>query len=87
MMTYTAPDGHIIESVPLPNEVTYISTCSRADFGNGFYYSYETMGAPTILGVQGIHVNRTVNEEVMIIVIKEFSEQELIDLKSISPES
>lgn len=87
MMTYTAPDGHIIESVPLPNEVTYISTCSRTDFGDGFYYSYETMGAPTDLGVQGIHVNRTVDEGVMTIVIKEFSEQELIDLKSISLES
>lgn len=82
-MTYTAPDGHIIESVPLPNEVTYISNCSRADFGDGHYYSYETMGAPTLLGVQGIHVNRIVDEGVMTIVIREFTEQELIDLKSI----
>ena len=86
-MTYTAPDGHIIESVPLPDEVTYISNCSKKDFGDGYYYSYETMGAPTSLGVQGIHVNRTVNEGIMTIIIKEFSEQELIDLKSISPES
>lgn len=87
MMTYTAPDGHIMESVPLPNEVTYISVCSNADFGNGYYYSYETMGSDNELGVEGIHVNRTVENEVMTIVVKEFSEQELIDLKSILTQS
>lgn len=77
MMTYPAPDGHIIQSVPLPNEVTY--TCTVSGFDDGKYYSYEVKGAATEIGIQGIHVNRTVDNDSMTIVVKEFSEQELID--------
>lgn len=79
MMTYTAPDGHIMESLPYPQEVTYISVCSNNNYSDGTYYSVELCSADNELGVQGIHINRTVENEVMDIVLKEFSEEELIE--------
>ncbi len=84
-MTYKAPDGHIIESVQLPNEVTYSCACTGYDDGN--YYSNEIKGATTIIGIQGIHVNRVVENNNVTIIIKEFSDQELINyLESLKTE-
>ena len=80
MMTYPAPDGHTIESVPLPNEVTYSCACSGYD--DGMYYSYEIKGAATTIGIQGIHINRAVQNNNVTITLKEFSEQELIDYQN-----
>lgn len=80
MMTYKAPDGHIIESVPLPNEVTY--SCASIGYDDGNYYSYEIKGAATTIGIQGIHINRAVDNNNVIITIKEFSDQELLDYQN-----
>jgi hypothetical protein len=88
-MTYPAPNGHIIESVPLPNEAVYSCPCSPESYGDGRYYSYEIKGASTQIGIQGIHINRLVDNGIMTITIKEFTEQELIDYvnnnKSVQP--
>lgn len=79
MMTYPAPDGHIIESVPLPDEVVYLCGYIGDD---GVYYSYEIKGAATPIGIQGIHINRIVQNNNVAITVKEFSEQELIDYQN-----
>lgn len=79
MMTYTAPDEHIIESVPYPQETTYSCQCSITEYYNGIYYSDEIKGAATQIGIQGIHITRTVDNSNMTIKIIEFSEQELIN--------
>jgi hypothetical protein len=79
MMTYTAPDKHIIESLPYPQEVIYQSACSPIEYSDGIYRSEEIKGAPTEIGIQGIHITRIVDNSTMVIKIVEFSEQELID--------
>ena len=79
MMTYTAPDGHIIESLPYPQEVNYSCQCSPSDYSDGIYKSDEIKGAATEIGIQGIHITRTVDNTTMTIKLIEFSEQELID--------
>lgn len=79
MMTYTAPDGHIIESVPLPNEVNYVSFCSNDNYSDGTYYSVEVCSADSEIGVQAIHITRIVDNNSMNITIKEFSDKELIE--------
>jgi hypothetical protein len=80
MMTYPAPDGHIIESLPYPQEVTY--NCECVGYEDGIYDSLEVKGAPTEIGIQGIKIKRFVDSNVMNIIIIEFSEQELIDYKN-----
>ncbi len=77
MMTYSAPDGHIIESLPYPQEVTY--SCECFGYDDGIYNSCEGKGAATEIGLQAIKIKRTVVENFMTIEIVEFSEQELID--------
>lgn len=78
-MTYTAPDGHIIESKPYPQEAIYACECSTIYYSDGIYYSDEIKGAATEIGIQGIHITRTIDNGNMIIKIIEFSEQELIE--------
>ena len=80
MMTYTAPDGHIIESEPYPQTVTYSCQCTNYD--DGLYYNYEIKGAASPIGIQGIHINRAVENNLMLINIKEFSQQELVDYQN-----
>ena len=76
-MTYPAPDGHIIESLPYPDLVTY--GCACLGYEDGIYNSCEGKGAATEIGLQVIKIKRTVIENFMNIEIVEFSDQELID--------
>jgi len=77
MMTYTAPDGHIIQSKPYPEEVIYTSVCEGVV--DGRYFSVETTGSSSIIGIQQIQIWRVVDNNSMEIKIRESSEQELID--------
>jgi hypothetical protein len=77
MMTYPAPDGHLIESMPYPQVVSY--ECACVGYDDGVYNSIEVKGASTEIGIQGIKIKRTVIENFMNIEVVEFSEQELID--------
>lgn len=79
MMTYPAPDGHIIESKPYPQEVIYSCPCEPSNYTDGSYYSVEVCSADTTIGIQAIHINREVTNAIMKITIKEFSEEELIE--------
>ena len=76
-MTYTALDEHVIESKPYPEIVTY--SCACDDMPDGNFYSLETTSAATPIGIQQIQITRTVEGGIMTIVIREGSEQELID--------
>jgi hypothetical protein len=75
MMTYKAPDGHIIESLPYPQEVTY--TCECSDIVNGTFISYETTEDTSVIGIKQIKITRVVSGNSMTITIVESSEQEL----------
>ncbi len=79
MMTYPAPDGHIMESLPYPQEVTYSCSCNPLEYSDGIYYTDEIKGAATEIGIQGIHITRLVDNGSMAITIKEYTNQELID--------
>jgi hypothetical protein len=76
-MKYTAPDGHIIESLPSPNIVNYECICQ--DIIDGIYYSIETTGAATEIGIEQIKIKRIVNNNYMKISIIMSTDQELID--------
>lgn len=78
-MTYPAPDGHLVESLPYPQEVTYVCECSPIEYPDGIYHTEEIKGAVTQIGIQAIHITRTVDNGNMTIKIVEFSEQELIE--------
>lgn len=75
-MTYTAPDGHIIDSLPYPQVVTYTCAC---DLPEGIYESQETTSAATPIGIQQINITRTVVAGSMTIEIVMSSDQELQD--------
>lgn len=77
MMKYTAIDGHVIESKPYPEVVSYACDCE--DMPEGIFTSLETTSAATPIGIQQIQITRTVEGNIMTIVIRESSEQELID--------
>lgn len=77
MMTYTAPDGHIIESEPNPAIVTYECACS--EIVDGVYNSVETTGAATEIGIQQIKIKRVVDDNWMKITIQMSSDEELIE--------
>ena len=77
MMTYKAPDGHIIESLPYPQVVNYSCECS--EIVDGIYYSIETTGAATEIGIQQINIKRTVDNNYMDIEIIMSSDEELIE--------
>jgi len=62
MMTYTAPDGHVIESLPYPKIVVYACKCE--EIVDGIYYSVETTGAATEIGIQQIKIKRIVDNNV-----------------------
>ena len=77
MMTYTAPDGHVINSEPYPNVVEYSCACSG--ISDGIYESVETTSADTEIGIQQINIKREVNSNLMTITIVMSSDQQLID--------
>lgn len=77
MMTYTAPDGFVIQSKPNPEIVTY--ECSCSEIVDGVFYSVETTGADTQIGIQQIKIKRIVNNNYMKIEIQESSDAELIE--------
>ena len=79
-MTYTAPDGHIIESLPYPQVVNYSCECS--EIVDGIYYSIETTGAATEIGIQQINIKRTVDNNYMDIEIIMSSDEELIEYQN-----
>lgn len=76
-MKYTAPDGHVIESLPNPQIVSY--KCSCTDIGDGIYTSVETAGAATEIGIQQIKIKRIVNNNYMKIEIQMSTDAELLD--------
>jgi hypothetical protein len=80
MMTYTAPDGHIIESQEWPNIVTY--TCPCEGIVDGKYESMETTGAATEIGIQQIKIKRMVENNVMTIIITMSTDAELIEYQN-----
>jgi hypothetical protein len=80
MMTYTAPDGTIIESLPYPQEVNYTSICEG--IVDGIYYSMETTGAATIIGIQQIKIRRFVENNNMDLSIIMSSDAELIEYQN-----
>jgi hypothetical protein len=80
MMTYTAPDGHIIESLPYPQEVTY--SCACEGIVDGIYYSMETTGAATEIGIQQIKIRRFVENNFMDLSIIMSSDAELIEYQN-----
>ena len=80
MMTYTAPDGHIIESLPYPQEVVY--ECDCTEIVDGIYTSIETTGAATEIGIQQIKIKRIVDNNKMTIEIVMSSDEELIEYQN-----
>lgn len=76
MMTYTAPDGNVIESLPNPQIVKYECNCS--DIVDGIYTSVETTGAATEIGIQQIKIKRIVDNNYMKIEIQMSSDAELL---------
>ena len=74
-MTYKAPDGHIIESNP-DAPVTY--SCPQERMTEGTFFSLETMGANTSIGIQQIQITRVISENNIDITIKESTNEELI---------
>ena len=77
MITYTAPDGHIINSEPYPTVVEY--SCPCLGISDGIYESVETTSADTPIGIQQINIKREVNSNNMKITIVMSSDQQLID--------
>jgi hypothetical protein len=80
MMTYVAPDGHIIESQEWPQIVEY--KCHCEGIVDGIYYSMETTGAPTEIGIQQIKIKRIVDNNNMTIEISMSTDIELIDYQN-----
>ena len=80
MMTYTAPDGFIIESKPYPEEVVYECPCSG--IVDGRFTNMETTGANTTIGIQQIRILRAVENNNMVITIRESSDTELIEYQN-----
>jgi len=76
MMKYTAPDGHIINSLPNPQIVNYECACS--EIVDGIYYSLETTGAATEIGIQQIKIKRIVDNNFIKIEIQMSSDAELL---------
>jgi len=76
MMTYTAPDGHIINSLPNPQIVNYECACS--EIVDGVYTSLETTGAATEIGIQQIKIKRIVDDNWMKIEVQMSSDAELL---------
>ena len=75
MMKYTAPDGFIIKSKPYPEEVVYECPCSG--IVDGRFARMETTGANTDIGIQQIRILRSVENNNMVITIRESSDTEL----------
>jgi hypothetical protein len=74
-MTYKAPDGYIMESLPYPQEVTY--TCECNDIADGTLISYETTGDSSTIGIKQVKITRVVSGNSMTITVVESNEQEL----------
>ena len=80
MMTYKAPDGYIIESLPYPQEVTYSCLCQG--IVDGIYESMETTGLANIIGIQQIKIKRIVENNNMNLSIIMSSDEELIEYQN-----
>lgn len=80
MMTYPAPDGTILESLPYPQEVTYV--CSCQGFSDGIYESMETTSSSTEIGIKQIRIKRIIENNFVTITIRESSDDELIEYKN-----
>ena len=76
-MKYIAPDGYIIESLPSPQSVNY--ECACQDIIDGIYYSVETTGAATDIGIQQIKIKRIVDNNYMKITVIMSTDEELIE--------
>ncbi len=74
-MTYTAIDGHVIESSSA-GPVTY--NCPAIGYPNEILYSVETTYAATEIGIQQIQISRVVDNEMMEIIITESTDAELL---------
>lgn len=86
MMTYRAPDGHLIETKPYPEVVVY--QCNCVDFVDGVYESSETMAGDGPLGIQQMRITRTVENNFMTISVRESSYDELLEyIQTISSNS
>lgn len=75
-MIYQCIDGTLIES---SHEGPVTHTCPAAWYRDGVYYSEETTGADTAIGIQQIKITRTVTNGVMLTSIVESTEQEIIE--------
>lgn len=75
MMTYTAIDGHVIESSPL-GPVYY--SCDAVGYPDEVVDSFETTYADTVIGIQQIKINRVVVAEFMTLTITESTDEELL---------
>ena len=82
MMTYTAPDGHIMESLPYPQEVVYFCEYFSPNFSDGIYEAYEVEAADTEIGIQAINIIVEVNGLNMTNKIIEFSDEQLIEYQN-----
>lgn len=74
-MTYKAPDGHIIVSIP-DGPVTY--SCPQEGMTEGTFFSLETYAADTSIGIQQIQITRVIDTNTITITIKESTSEELI---------
>jgi hypothetical protein len=80
MMTYLAPDGNTVESLPYPQVVTY--SCPCVGYGDGVYESMETTSSSTEIGIKQIRIKRIIENNFVTITIRESSDDELIEYKN-----
>ena len=77
-MTYTTPNGYIIESLSSP----MVYQCECQGIPDGTYESIETEFASTSIGIQQIKIVREVKDNQMTITITQSTNQELIDYQN-----
>lgn len=75
MMTYSAPDRHILKSKSSPT----VYTCVCEDMHDGTYESFETTFASTAIGIQQIKIVRAVTNNMMTITITQSTNKELTE--------
>lgn len=78
MMTYVAPDGHIIES---SSSGPVVYSCPVSGMVEGVFDSLETEGADTPIGIQQIKINRVITSTLITITITESTDAELLAYK------
>jgi len=73
MMTYTAPDNHVMES----STFTVVSYTCQIGGIPGIYTSFETKASSSPIGIEQIKIVRTITETETTIEISESTDQEL----------